>query len=119
MTTEGLNLMDDYRHPPMPEDSGQRLEGLKNLTGLDNGYPPPSLPQDLHIRLRRLEDRSGTSLEEMALAAGLPARRGHLWRIGRPPSEEELRAIVRFAGVVPGGVAVLLLDASHPWPVQE
>ena len=119
MTTEGLNLMDDYRPPPMPEDFGQRLEGLKNLTGLDNGYPPPSLPQDLRIRLRRLEDRSGTSLEEMALAAGLPARRGHLWRIGRPPSEGELRAIVRFACAVPGGVAVLLLDSSHPWPVRE
>ena len=86
---------------------------------LDRRYPPPSLPQDLHIRLRRLEDRSGTSLEEMALAAGLPARRGHLWRIGRPPSDDELRAIVRFASAVPGGVAVLLLDSSNSWPVRE
>ena len=85
----------------------------------DQRYPPPSLPQDLHVRLGRLEDWSGTSLEEMALAAGLPAHHARLWRIGRPPSEEGLRAIVHFACTVPGGVAVLLLDASHPWPVRE
>ena len=82
-------------------------------------FPAPSLPQDFPVRLERLEDRSGTSLEELALAAGLPARRGRLWRVGRPPSEDELRAIVEFACSVPGGVAVLLLDASQPWPVRE
>ena len=82
-------------------------------------FPAPSLPQDFPVRLTRLEDRSGTSLEEVALAAGLPARRGRLWRVGRPPSEDELRAIVEFACSVPGGVAVLLLDASQPWPVRE
>ena len=82
-------------------------------------FPAPSLPQDFPVRLGRLEDRSGASLEEMALAAGLPARRGRLWRVGRPPSEDELRAIVHFACAVPGGVAVLLLDASQPWPVRE
>jgi hypothetical protein len=73
----------------------------------------------LHIRLERLEDRSVTSLEEIALAAGLPVNHARLWRIGRPPSEEDLRAIVRFVCTVPGGVAVLLLDASQPWPVRE
>ena len=82
-------------------------------------FPAPSLPQDFSVRLERLEDRSGVSLEEMALAAGLPARRGRLWRTGRPPSDDELRAIVHFACSVPGGVAVLLLDASQPWPVRE
>ena len=82
-------------------------------------FPAPSLPQDFHIRLGRLEDRSGTSLEEMALAAGLPVRRARLWRIGRPPSEDELRVIVEFACDVPGGVAVLLLDSVQPWPVRE
>ena len=85
----------------------------------DLRFPAPSLPQDFPVRLERLEDRSGTSLEEMALAAGLPARRGRLWRIGRPPSDDELRAIVEFACAVPGGIAVLLLDASQPWPVRE
>ena len=88
-------------------------------SALGNGFPPPSLPQDLHIRLGRLEDRSGTSLEEVALAAGLPVNHARLWRVGRPPSEEELRAIVGFACAVPGGIAVLLLDASQPWPVRE
>ena len=82
-------------------------------------FPAPSLPQDLHVRLERLEDRSGTSLEEVALASGIPVRHARLWRIGRPPSEEELRAIVRFACSISGGVAVLLLDAAQPWPVRE
>ena len=76
----------------------------------------PSLPPDFPVRL---EDRSGTSLEEIALAVGLPGRRGRLWRIGRPPSDGELRTIVEFACAVPGGVAVLLLDADQPWPVRE
>lgn len=82
-------------------------------------FPAPSLPHDLPVRLERLEDRSGTSLEEVALASGIPSRQARLWRFGRPPSEEELRAIVRFACAVPGGIAVLLLDASQPWPVRE
>ncbi len=88
-------------------------------SGPGNGYPPPSLPRDLHVLLGRLEDRSGTSLEEVALAAGLPVNHARLWRVGRPPGEEELRAIVRFACTVPGGVAVLLLDAAQAWPVRE
>ena len=82
-------------------------------------FPAPSLPRDFPVRLGRLEDRSGVSLEEMALAVGLPADHARLWRIGRPPSYDELRAIVEFACDVPGGVAVLLLDASQPWPVRE
>ena len=82
-------------------------------------FPAPSLPQDFPVRLGRLEDRSGVSLEEIALSAGLPARSGRLWRVGRQPSEEELRTIVSFACEVPGGIAVLLLDASQPWPVRE
>ena len=82
-------------------------------------FPIPPLPQDFSVRLPRVEACSGTSLEEVALTAGLPANRGQLWRVGRPPSECELRAIVRFACSVPGGVAVLLLDAAHPWPVRE
>lgn len=90
----------------------------KGITGEERGrywkFPAPSLPQDLPVRLERLEDRSGTSLEEVALAANLPINHARLWRIGRPPSEEEMRAIVRFACDVPGGIAVLLLDASLP-----
>ena len=85
----------------------------------DLRFPAPSLPRDFPVRLGRLEDRSGTSLEEVALTAGLPARQARLWRVGPPPSEDELRAIVEFACAVPGGMAVLLLDASQPWPVRE
>ena len=86
---------------------------------MDLRFPAPSLPQDFPVRLGRLEDRSGVSLEEIALSSGLPARLGRLWRVGRPPRDDELRAIVEFACAVPGGVAVLLLDADQPWPVRE
>ena len=82
-------------------------------------FPAPSLPQDFPVRLGRLEDRSGVSLEEIALSSGRPARLGRLWRIGRPPNDDELRAIVEFACDVPGGIAVLLLDSCQPWPVRE
>ncbi len=95
----------------------------KSITGEERDrrlrFPAPSLPQDLPVRLERLEDRSGTSLEEVALASGIPPHQARLWRVGRPPSEEELRAIMRFAGSVPGGIAVLLLDSAQPWPVRE
>jgi len=97
------------------------LTNGRNGAGRDRRlrFPAPSLPQDFPVRLGRLEERSGVSLEEIALASGLPARLGRLWRVGRPPSEDELKAIVEFACSVPGGIAVLLLDASQPWPVQE
>ena len=85
----------------------------------DLRFPAPSLPPDFPVRLGRLEDRSGVSLEEIALSSGLPARLGHLWRAGRPPNGDELRAIVEFVCNVPGGVAVLLLDSGQPWPVRE
>ena len=52
----------------------------------DLQFPAPSLPQDFPVRLGRLEDRSGASLEEVALAAGLPARFGPVMAY-RAPSQ--------------------------------
>ena len=37
MTVENRNRIEDYRPPPFPDDFGERLEGLKKLTGLSWG----------------------------------------------------------------------------------
>ena len=37
MATDGRNRTLDLRPPPFPKDFGQRLEGLKDMTGLSWG----------------------------------------------------------------------------------
>ena len=80
-------------------------------------FPPPPLPEDFSVRLGRLEDRSGDSLEEFARRWILPMERAREWRCGELPNTFELRAMMEWACSVSGGVAVLLSDCSHPWPV--
>ena len=78
MTTEGLNLMDDYRPPPWPEDFGKRLEGLKRQT-----------------RLR---------WKEFAARLGVTDREVLQWRRGnRRPSRTSYLAIMALARDLPGG----------------
>ena len=82
MTTEGLNLMEDYRPPPMPGDFGKRLEGLKKLSGL---------------RWQEFAGRLGVS------------DRGVLqWRRGRcRPSRTSYLAIMALAEDLPGGYELM------------
>ena len=80
-------------------------------------FPSPPLPEDFSVRLGRLEDRSGDSLEEFARRWILPMERAREWRCGELPNTFELRAMMEWACSVSGGVAVLLTDCSHPWPV--
>ncbi len=82
------------------------------------GFPAPPLPDDFAARLGRLEDRSGIALEEFAFGRGIPLYRARAWRTGEPPTDGELRSIVKWACEVEGGVAVLLRDCSRPWPYQ-
>ncbi len=81
-------------------------------------FPPPPLPEDFSVRLGRLEDRSGDSLEEFARRWILPMERASEWRCGQPPNAIELQAMMEWACSVSGGVAVLLADCSHPWPAR-
>ena len=39
---------------------------------LSKGYPPPPLPEDWWVRLGRLEDRTGVSLEDFPAGGGCP-----------------------------------------------
>ena len=78
MTIEGMNLMDDYRPPPMPEDFGKRLEGLKKLSGL--------------------------RWQEFAQRLGVSDRGVLQWRRGRcQPSRTSYLAIMALAKDLPGG----------------
>ena len=80
-------------------------------------FPPPPIPKDFAGRLGRLEDRSGDSLEEFARRWRLPQERAWEWRCGEPPTALELRSMMEWACSLSGGMAVLLTDCSHSWPV--
>ena len=72
----------DYRPPPFPEDFGERLERLKEMTGLP---------------WREFAERLGVT------------QRGLLkWRRGGPPSGAYLWAILEVASGVPGGFELML-----------
>ena len=48
----------------------------------------------------------------------MPEQRAKAWRAGEPPIERELRAIKEWTCSVDGGVAVMLMDHTRPWPYK-
>ena len=86
---------------------------------LSKGYPPPPLPEDWWVRLGRLEDRTGVSLEDFTRRWGLPLERANRLRFHDVPTAAEMRAILEWAGTVRGGVEVLLRDSDEPWPYRR
>ncbi len=91
MTTEELNLMEDYRPPPMPGDFGKRLEGLKKLTGL--------------------------RWQEFAQRLGVSDRGVLQWRRGQcQPSRTSYLAIMALARDLPGGFELMTGDANGAEP---
>ena len=82
-------------------------------------YRPPPWPQDFSARLGRLEDLSGTSLEVLAREAGLPEDRARDWRRGETPTADELMAMILWACSVSGGMATLLTDCSNNSPTSR
>lgn len=86
---------------------------------LSKGYPPPPLPGDWWVRLGRLEDRTGVSLEDFTRRWDLPLERANQLRFHDVPTAAEMRAILEWAGTVRGGVEVLLRDSDEPWPYRR
>ena len=84
------------RPPPFPEDFGERLEDLKELSGLSWG-----------------EFAERLSVTQRGLAK---------WRNGGPPSGAYFRAIIELAREIPGGFELILdcdageEDDDHPIP---
>ena len=66
------------------------------------------LPPDFPQRLDALKEMSGLSWERMAAAIGVDARQVHRWRRGTHPTGEAMLSLVRLAAQVPGGLAELL-----------
>ena len=86
---------------------------------LSKGYPPPPLPEDWWVRLGRLEDRTGVSLEDFTRRWNLPLERANRLRFHDVPTAAEMRAILEWACSVRGGVEVLLRDSDEPWPYRR
>ena len=82
MVIEERNRTLNYRTPPFPEDFGNRLERLKEMTGLSWG--------------------------EFAELLGVTQRGLLKWRRGGPPSGAYLWAILELASGVPGGFELML-----------
>ena len=82
MATDERNRTLDLRPPPFPEEFGQRLEGLKDMTGLSWG--------------------------EFAELLGVTERGLLKWRRGGPPSGAYFWAIMEVARGVPGGFDLML-----------
>ncbi len=98
MTTEARKRTLNHRTPPFPEEFGERLEGLKVLSGLSWG-----------------EFAERLSVTQRGLAK---------WRKGGPPSGAYFWAILKLASEIPGGED-LILDGNAgeddnyqipPWP---
>ena len=85
---------------------------------VSGGFPASPPPEDFPVRLGRLEDQSGIPLEEFARRWLLPEDRATEWRCGAPPTAYESRAMMEWACSVDGGVAVLLMDHTRPWPYR-
>ena len=105
---------------PLPERGDGQGRGFAFVDRLHNsrGYGVPPWPSDFDVRLGRLEDLSGSLLEDFAGDAGLPHDRVGHWRTKEQPTEDEIRAMLEWAQSVPGGLAVLLTDCSNPWPIK-
>ena len=84
MTTAERKRMLNNRPPPFPEDFGERLERLKELSGLSWG----EFAERLSVTQRGLSK----------------------WRRGGPPSGAYFWAIIKLAREIPGGYDLMMHD---------
>ena len=82
MATNERSRTLDLRPPPFPEDFGERLEGLKDLSGLSWG---------------EFAERLGVTQSGLAK-----------WRRGGPPSGAYLWTIIELARELPGGYDLMM-----------
>ncbi len=101
------------------EESPMTFDNDNYEPSLSKGYPPPPLPEDWWVRLGRLEDRTGVSMEDFTRRWGLPLERANRLRFYDVPTAAEMRAILEWACTVRGGVEVLLRDSDEPWPYRR
>ena len=99
------------------------MQGGKGMAGEETDriedFRAPPFPEDFPAHLGRLEDLSGISLEEFAVALDLPEERPREWRSGAMPTAGEVWAMARWACGVPGGLSVLLTACPNSLAVRE
>ena len=77
------------------------LSGMEPLEGT-------VLPKDFPQRLERLKEASGLTWRGMARAIGIDHKLLLYWRRGGGPSGGSMLSLFRFANRVPGGLRILL-----------
>ena len=91
-----------------------RLDG-HHTTEEEGAQPMQSgvLPEDFGQRLERLKEASGLSWRGMAKALGVDPKQLLRWRKGVEPSGGAMHSIFRFASRLPGGLEILIGEASR------
>ena len=84
----------------------------------ENSYPE-LFPQDFGERLERCTELAGLSWEEFAGLLGVELDRVMEWRGGEVPTGGEVWHIMRLALSVPGGMDVMLPEATGPDEGEE
>ena len=72
--------------------------------------PSGVLPKDFAQRLERLKEASGLSWRGLARALGVDPKQLARWRKGVEPCGGAMHSIHRFAHLIPGGTAILMGD---------
>ena len=91
-------------------DDATRFDGHDN-DGADGTQPLESgvLPDDFGERLERLKEASGLSRRGFAKALGVDPKQLRMWRRkGVEPCGGAMLSIARFASGIPGGLEILL-----------
>ena len=84
-------------------DAGKRIEGSH----------PELFPTDFGERLERLRELVGLPWEEFAERLGVDGDRVTEWRRGTITSGGEVWHIMHLASTVPGGVELMLTEATE------
>lgn len=70
-------------------------------------YPSGELPEDFPQRLERLKEASGLPWDAFAEAVGVERKQVLRWRRGTDPSGSAYHGIVELARWIPGGIDIL------------
>lgn len=90
-------------------------------TRADGSRPLPSgvLPRDFAQRLERLKEASGLSWRGLARALGVDPKQLARWRKGVEPCGGAMHSIHRFASRIPGGTGIIMGDDFQPNLLDE
>lgn len=77
------------------------------------------MPDDFAERLERLKEASGLTWSGMARAVGVDYKQLLRWRKGVVPDGGAMLALVRFAVQVQGGLQILIEEESHTSVVKN